>query len=117
MAGIAVAEVAKKIGSRKKTVRVRAHGYRMQGIPLKRFEPVELPDWDELAEYAASLAPQEQTDASDDDEDVQESSKVEGEETEPAACDVEVDEAKSIRLAHEPNSEVPSEKTASLEAE
>ena len=53
-----VAEVAKKIVSRKKTVRVRAHRYRKLGIPLKKFPPVELPNWDALAGYAASLAPE-----------------------------------------------------------
>ncbi len=54
-----VAEVAKKTGMRKKTVRVREYRYRKAGIPLKQFEPVELPDWDELADYAASLVPEQ----------------------------------------------------------
>ncbi len=89
MAGIAVAEVSKKTGIRKKAVRVRAYRYRKLGIPLKYFPPVELPDWDELAEYAASLAPPEQADANDDDEDEEEdledSSDVEEGETAPAA--------------------------------
>jgi hypothetical protein len=54
-----VAEVARKIGSRKQAVRTRAYRYRQLGISLKEFPPVELPDWDELAEYAASLLPKD----------------------------------------------------------
>jgi hypothetical protein len=39
---------------------VRAFRYRKLGVPLKEFPPVEveLPDWDVLAEYAASLLPE-----------------------------------------------------------
>ena len=52
-----VAEVAAKVRRKKRAVRTRACRYRQLGIPLKDFPPVdvELPDWDELAEYAASL--------------------------------------------------------------
>ena len=53
-----VAEVAKKVGCRKGAARLRAYRYRRLGIPLKDFPPVELPDWDELAEYAESLLPE-----------------------------------------------------------
>ena len=49
------AEVARKIGSRRSAVRLRASRYRRLGVPLKQFPPVELPDWDELAEFAESL--------------------------------------------------------------
>ena len=52
-----MAEVSKKTGIRKKAVRVRAYRYRQLGIPLRVFPPVELPDWDQLAEYARSLLP------------------------------------------------------------
>ena len=52
-----IAEVSKKTGIRKKAVHVRAYRYRQVGIPLKVFPPVELPDWDQLAEYARSLLP------------------------------------------------------------
>jgi hypothetical protein len=54
-----VAEVAAKVHRKKNAVRQRAFRYRRLGIPLKEFPPVEieLPDWDELAEYAASLLP------------------------------------------------------------
>ncbi len=52
-----IAEVSKKTGIRKKAVRVRAYRYRQAGIPLKEFPPVELPNWDELADFAASLVP------------------------------------------------------------
>ena len=57
-----VAEVASKVRRRKNAVRVRAFRYRQHGIPLKDFPPVEveLPDWDELAEYAASLLPSQE---------------------------------------------------------
>ena len=53
-----VAEVAQKCRMKKNAVRVRACRYRQWGVPLKQFPPVEivLPDWDELAEYAESLA-------------------------------------------------------------
>ena len=52
-----VAEVAMNVRRKKNAVRVRAFRYRGMGIPLKEFPPVdvELPDWDELADYAASL--------------------------------------------------------------
>jgi hypothetical protein len=56
-----VAEVASKVRRKKNACRVRAYRYRQLGVPLKEFPPVEveLPDWDELAEYAASLLPEE----------------------------------------------------------
>src|SRR5947209_3143777 len=54
-----VAEVAAKVRRKKNAVRVRAYRYRQMGVPLKEFPEVviELPDWDELAEYAGSLVP------------------------------------------------------------
>ena len=57
-----VAEVAQKVRRKKNTCRVRAFRYRRQGVPLKEFPPVEveLPDWDELAEYAESLLPEDE---------------------------------------------------------
>ena len=52
-----VAEVAAKVRSKKNACRVRAFRYRKLGVPLKVFPvvEVELPDWDELAQYAAEL--------------------------------------------------------------
>jgi hypothetical protein len=53
-----VAEVAKKTGCTKKTVRVRAWRFRtLFDIPLKVFPMTafDYPDWDELAEFAESL--------------------------------------------------------------
>jgi hypothetical protein len=53
-----VAEVAKKTGCTKKTVRVRGWRYRsLFDIPLKVFptSAFDYPDWDELAAYAESL--------------------------------------------------------------
>jgi hypothetical protein len=52
-----VAEVARKVHRSKGCVRVRAFRFRQRGVPLKEFEPVliELPNWDELAEFARSL--------------------------------------------------------------
>jgi hypothetical protein len=64
-----VAEVAAKVRRKKNACRVRAFRYRKLGVPLKEFPPVEveLPDWDELAEYAASLLPEDsEGDAADD---------------------------------------------------
>jgi hypothetical protein len=64
-----VAEVAAKVRRKKNACRVRAFRYRKLGVPLKEFPPVEveLPDWDELAEYAASLLPEDpEGDAGDD---------------------------------------------------
>lgn len=54
-----VAEVAQKLRCKKGTCRVRAFRYRKMGVPLKVFPPVEveLPDWDELAEYAEECLP------------------------------------------------------------
>jgi len=77
-----VAEVAKKTGMLKKTVRVRACRYRKVGIPLRDFPPVEWPDWDELAEYAESLLPEGAVSTrirrcDDDEEDVEEPSEIE----------------------------------------
>jgi hypothetical protein len=59
-----VAEVAAKVRSKKNACRVRAYRYRQRGVPLKEFPPVEIEatDWDELAEYAASLVPDEPED-------------------------------------------------------
>jgi hypothetical protein len=52
-----VAEVAQSIKRSKNACRVRAYRYRLKGVPLKEFPPVELEaiDWDELATYAESL--------------------------------------------------------------
>ncbi len=54
-----VAEVAQRLRAKKGTCRVRAFRYRKMGVPLKVYPPVEveLPDWDELADYAAELLP------------------------------------------------------------
>jgi len=85
-----IAEVSKKTGIRKKAVHVRAYRYRQVGIPLKVFPPVELPDWDQLAEYARSLLPKG-ADATgvgrrdEDDEEVVDPSHIEGEEAAPPA--------------------------------
>lgn len=59
-----VAEVAAKVRIKKSAVRVRAYRYRQKGVELKEFPPVEIEeiDWDELAEYAESVLP-EQVDA------------------------------------------------------
>jgi hypothetical protein len=64
-----VAEVASKVRRKKNACRVRAFRYRQLGVPLKEFPPVEveLPDWDELAEYAASLLPEGAEDGDADD--------------------------------------------------
>ena len=59
-----VAEVAVKVRSNKNACRVRAYRFRERGVPLKDIPtspPYEPPDWDELAEYAESLLPQEPT--------------------------------------------------------
>jgi len=84
-----VAEVAKKTGMLKKTVRVRACRYRKLGIRLKDFPPVELPDWDELAEYARSLLPEGAVStgvgSDEDEEDLEDPSGIEEEEPEPAS--------------------------------
>jgi hypothetical protein len=58
----ALAEVAAKVRLNKNACRVRAYRYRQLGVPLKEFPPVEveLPDWGELAEYAASLLPEDE---------------------------------------------------------
>jgi hypothetical protein len=60
----ALAEVAAKVRLNKNACRVRAYRYRQLGVPLKEFPPVEveLPDWDELAQYARSLLPDEHED-------------------------------------------------------
>lgn len=52
----AVAEVASKLGMTTQQCRMRAWRYRHLGIPLKEYPPVEPPDWDALAVYAAELA-------------------------------------------------------------
>jgi hypothetical protein len=74
----ALAEVAAKVRLNKNACRVRAYRYRQLGVPLKEFPPVEIEvtDWDELAQYAASLLPEDsENDAADDGE---------GEEARPA---------------------------------
>jgi hypothetical protein len=62
-----VAEVAAKVRSNKNACRTRAFRYREMGVPLKLFPPVmiEPPDWNELAEYAASLLPVKKSEAGD----------------------------------------------------
>src|SRR6516165_6599827 len=54
-----LAEVAQKVQSKKNACRVRAYRYRQMGVPLKEFPVVyaEPTDWEELAEYGASLLP------------------------------------------------------------
>src|SRR4029079_1471264 len=54
-----LAEVAQRVRGKKNACRVRAYRYRQEGGPLKAFPVVEVepPDWDELAEFAASLLP------------------------------------------------------------
>jgi hypothetical protein len=68
-----LAEVAAKVRLNNNACRVRAYRYRQLGVPLKEFPPVEveLPDWDELAQYAASLLPEgaEDDDADDSEHD------------------------------------------------
>jgi len=83
-----VAEVAKKTGMLKKTVRVRACRYRQLGIPLRDFPPVELPDWDQLADYAESLLPEGAVSTGvgrrdEDEEDLEDPSDIEEEEPAP----------------------------------
>jgi hypothetical protein len=62
-----LAEVASKLRMKKNTCRVRAGRYRQVGVPLKEFPPVEIemPDWSELAEYAAELLADESAPSSD----------------------------------------------------
>jgi hypothetical protein len=64
-------EVAKKVGSTKGACFRRAYRYREKGVPLKFMMdvPCEPIDWDELAEYARELAPEE-LEAGDEDEEV-----------------------------------------------
>jgi hypothetical protein len=59
-----LAEVAQKVRRNMNACRVRAYWYRRHGVPLKEFPPVvvEPTDWGELAEYAASLLPEEPRD-------------------------------------------------------
>ncbi|HZZ78464.1 MAG TPA: hypothetical protein VFE62_08095 [Gemmataceae bacterium] len=52
-------EVAEKLRMNTRQVRVRACRYRRRGVPLKLFAWPDPPDWDELADYAASLVPGE----------------------------------------------------------
>jgi hypothetical protein len=54
-----VKEVARKTGLSKTAIRTRACRYRKFGVPLKEYEPEPLPDWEELAAYAASLVTEE----------------------------------------------------------
>ena len=66
-----VREVAKKVGSTKSACSRRATRYRRMGVPLKNMDGMDYyfpTDWDELAEYARELAP-EDSDADDEDED------------------------------------------------
>jgi hypothetical protein len=65
-------EACTKLGMRRATAKVRALRYRQRGVPLKKHEvdPVVecYPDWEELAEYAASfVAPGEGASAGDAD--------------------------------------------------
>jgi len=96
------------------------------GIPLKEFPPVEWPDWDELAEYAASLVPKKVVSTSagkggQGGEDEEDPSAIEEEEDSPAP----VGEAEAEPVARDDvqvwdvlsESEPSSEKTASWEAE
>lgn len=71
-----VAEVARKVRSRKPAVRVRAWRFRQRGVPLKEFPPVEIEptDWAELARYAAELG------GEDVDEDEEEGADEDGDE-------------------------------------
>jgi hypothetical protein len=66
----ALAEVAAKVRLNKNACRVRAYRYRLLGVPLKEFPPVEVEvtDWGELAQYAASLLPEEPEDDAAEDE-------------------------------------------------
>jgi hypothetical protein len=50
-----VAEVARKVGSKRNACRVRAFRYRKMGVALKVHEYVESSniDWDDLRKYAA----------------------------------------------------------------
>jgi len=54
-------EVAEKVGSTKGACFHRAYRYRENGVPLKYMMdvPAEPIDWEELAEYARELAPEE----------------------------------------------------------
>jgi hypothetical protein len=62
-----------KTRTKKNAVRVRVYRYRKLGIPLKDFPYVEaeMPDWDELAEYAESLLPEQADDGDEEDGDDQ----------------------------------------------
>jgi hypothetical protein len=65
-----VREVARKVGSTKSACSRRATRYRHMGVPLKFMwdVPSEPTNWDELADYARELAPEEPE--ADDDEEV-----------------------------------------------
>jgi hypothetical protein len=60
-----VAEVSQKTGLSKSAVRTRACRYRQLGVRLKQFPviAIEPTDWNELAEYAESLAESSPDDA------------------------------------------------------
>jgi hypothetical protein len=60
-----VAEVSRKTSLSKNAVRTRACRYRQLGVRLKYFPviAIEPTDWDELAEYAESLAESSPDDA------------------------------------------------------
>ena len=64
----AVAEVASRLRMKKDQVRVRASRYRKKGVPLKQYAPAEVSvrDWDELAAFAASLVPEDESAAGGD---------------------------------------------------
>jgi hypothetical protein len=46
-------EVSRKTRSTKNACRIRARRYRLLGVPLK--EQSDIPDWDELKQYAESF--------------------------------------------------------------
>ncbi len=50
-----VREVARKTGLTKDAIRTRACRYRQLGVPLKPYDPVPPPNWNDLAEYATEL--------------------------------------------------------------
>jgi hypothetical protein len=81
-----VAKVAIKMRSTKDACRRRACRYRSLGVPLKYMSdvPAEPVDFDELAEYAASLL---------SDEDARRLARRSGGEADPATCDVDEPES------------------------
>jgi len=65
-----VREVARKVGSTKGACSRRAYRYRQMGVRLKFMwdVPAETTDWNELAEYARELAPDDKESDDDDGE-------------------------------------------------